>query len=98
MTEVTSLKHLLRLLWFKSRDEEPNAQAGVASGWGRVMLWYPEYKMRKMAQQSCCVPTEGSCLAPLVVLRKRGSDEGGWGQVRVFFSEQGVLERQRGDS
>lgn len=72
MLKVTILKRLLRSSWFKSRAEEPDSQAGVASGWGQGMLWY-------------------------LVLRKKGSDEGGWEQVRGF-SERGVLERQRGDS
>lgn len=36
--EVTSLKHLLKLPWFKSRAEEPDS--GVALGWARGMLGY----------------------------------------------------------
>lgn len=51
MLKVTSLKHLLKSPWFKSRAEEPDFQAGVASGWGQGLLWYPEHKRRKIAQQ-----------------------------------------------
>lgn len=98
MLKVTSLKHFLRLPWFQSRAEEPDSQARVVSGWSQGMLWYPRYKMRKRAKQHCGEPTQRRCLAPRVPggVEKEGSDKGGWEQVRGFFSEQGVLERQRG--
>jgi hypothetical protein len=66
MLKVTSLKHLLRLPWLRSRAEEPDSQAGVASGWGQGMLWYLGYKMRKRAKQHGGDPRQRSCLAPRV--------------------------------
>lgn len=56
--------------------------------------------MRRIAQQCYQDLTQRSCLAPWVPgdVEKEGAKEGGWEQVRGFFSEPGVLERQGDDS